>query len=192
MVVDRYEPRRLAAGGDANPMGGGSLSGMNSSSNSAVYANGAFKISRICAVVYESGRYRLERSVLDAGAPVRLEVYRDSLEKGKMQELRELLDNPRLVTFPSNAAPPVFAREGEVISLMIPRDKNVQTLSFASFFGTLTPEDVRKDSALLALSANVELTHPIRKWVKQNVEGHKAEELKDVPATVCVPSAQPE
>jgi hypothetical protein len=121
-----------------------------------------------------------------------LEVYRDSLEKGKMQELRELLDNPRLVTFPSNAAPPVFAREGEVISLMIPRDKNVQTLSFASFFGTLTPEDVRKDSALLALSANVELTHPIRKWVKQNVEGHKAEELKDVPATVCVPSAQPE
>ena len=86
----------------------------------------------------------------------------------------------------------MFAKEGELIAMAVPREKSVQALSFASFFGARTAEVGMKDNTSTAVSANIELTHPIRKWVKQNVEEHKTQQLKDVPSTVCVPSTQPE
>jgi len=49
-----------------------------------------------------------------------------------------------------------------------------------------------KDNTSLAVSANVELTHPIRKWIKQNVEDRRPAQVKEVPATTCIPSSQPE
>jgi hypothetical protein len=65
-------------------------------------------------------------------------------------------------------------------------------LSFASFFGARTQEKGMKDNTSLAVSANIEVTHPIRKWVKQNLEDRKSSQQKDVPSTVCIPSTQPE
>ncbi len=48
-----------------------------------------------------------------------------------------------------------------------------------------------EDNASQAVSANVELNHPPRWWIKQNVED-KGTHLKNVPATACVPSTQPD
>lgn len=180
IVVDHYEPTRL--GGQSASMN--STTAMNSSSD--------FKVTRLCTVVYESGRYRLEKSIQEFGSPLRPEIYRDTLDKAQLDELRKLLDNPKLVVLPNSAAPAVFAREGELISLAIPREKGVQAVSFASFFGARTQEAGMKDNTSLAVSANVELTHPIRKWIKQNVEDRKSAQVKDVPATTCIPSTQPE
>jgi len=79
-----------------------------------------------------------------------------------------------------------------LISLAIPRGTMVQALSFASFFGARTQEVGMRDNTSLAVSANVELTHPLRKWIKQNIEDHKPAQVKDTPSTTCVPSTQPE
>ncbi len=179
IVVDHYEPLRLGTAASMN-----STTSMNSTAD--------FKVTRLCAIVYESGRYRLEKSIQEFGSPVRPEIYRDTLDKAQVDELRTILNNPKLSSLPNSAAPAVFAREGELISLAVPRENAVQALSFASFFGARTQEKGMKDNTSTAVSANVELTHPIRKWVKQNVEEHKAQQLKDVPSTVCVPSTQPE
>jgi hypothetical protein len=190
IVVDHYEPTRLGGGSADTVSRTGGAGSMNSAS--AINSTADLKITRLCAVVYESGRYRLEKSVQEFGSSVRSEIYRDTLDKTQLDELRKILDNPKLTALPNSAAPAVFAREGELISLAVPREKSVQALSFASFFGARTQEKGMRDNTSLAVSANVELTHPIRKWVKQNVEEHKTQQLKDVPSTVCVPSTQPE
>ena len=190
IVVDHYEPASLGGGSaDALSRGGGAGS-MNNAS--AVNSTANLKISRVCAVVYESGRYRLEKSTQQFGSTVKSDIYRDTLDKSQLDDLRKILDNPKLSGLPNSAAPAVFAKEGELITLAIPRGKSVQALSFASFFGARTAEVGMKDNTSTAVSANVELTHPIRKWVKQNVEEHKTQQAKDVPSTVCIPSTQPE
>jgi hypothetical protein len=179
IVVDHYEPLRLGSGASMN-----STTSMNSTAD--------FKVTRLCAIVYESGRYRLEKSIQEFGSAVRPEIYRDTLNKAQVDELRTILDNRKLASLPNNAAPAVFAREGELITLAISREKSVQALSFSSFFGARTQEVGMKDNTSLAVSADVELTHPIRKWVKQNLEERKTQQAKDVPSSSCVPSTQPE
>jgi len=180
IVVDHYEPARL----------GGTSASMNSTT--AMNSSSDFKVTRLCTVVYASGRYRLEKSIQEFGTAVRPEIYRDTLAKGQLDELRSLLDNPKLVALPNSAAPAVFAREGELISLAVPREKGVQAVSFSSFFGARTQEAGMKDNTSLAVSANVELTHAIRKWIKQNIEERKGAPVKDVPSTTCIPTTQPE
>ncbi|PYX28469.1 MAG: hypothetical protein DMG80_16585 [Acidobacteria bacterium] len=179
IIVDHYEPLRLGTAASVN-----STTSMNSTAD--------FKVTRLCAIVYENGRYRLEKSIQEFGSPVRPEIYRDTLDKAQVDELRNLLNNPKLVVLPSSAAPSVFAREGDLINLAVERERGVQALSFSSFFGARTQEKGMKDNTALAVSANVELTHPIRKWVKQNIEERKTQQQKDVPATTCIPSTQPE
>ncbi|MGB9074988.1 MAG: hypothetical protein WCC22_20300 [Terriglobales bacterium] len=187
IVIDHYEPSRLSGGAQA-------ASSKVQSTNSAPSMNSTadMKVTRLCTVVYESGRYRLEKSIQEFGTPLRPEIHRDTLDKAQLDELRKLLDNPKLVALPNSVAPAVFAREGDLISLAIPREKGVQAVSFASFFGARTQEAGMRDNTSLAVSANVELTHPIRKWIKQNIEDRKSAPVKDVPATTCIPSTQPE
>jgi hypothetical protein len=151
----------------------------------------AFKITRTCAVVYDSGRYRFERSIRESGIVVKSEIYRDTLDKTQLTGLRGLLDNPKLAALPSNTPTAFFGREGEFTSLTIPRDKSVQAVNVTTFPPRNASADLR-EAAYQALGANAPLTNPIRKWVKQNVEERKSGLAKDVPRTDCVPSAQPE
>jgi hypothetical protein len=152
-----------------------------------------FKLTRLCTIVYKSGRYRLERSIQEFNAKVRPRVYTNTLDKRQMDTLRNLLDDPRLVALPNRAAPSrITIREGELTSLAIPRGNRLQSLNFAAFFGPHMQEQDIRDNLAMAVSADVELTHPIRKWVKQNIEDPKGSQVKDVPSTSCIPSTQPE
>ena len=45
---------------------------------------------------------------------------------------------------------------------------------------------------MAALSANIGLTNPVRKWVKQNLEDNKAALAKEEHLNGCIPTAQPE
>ncbi len=192
MVVDRYE---LKGGGTAmssvsaaHGTTGQTVGGMT---NSDAMDPNSFRITRTCAVVYDSGRYRLERSVRESEVVVKSEIYRDTLDKTQIAALRELLDNPKLAAVPSSAAPAFAGRESELTTLAIRRDKAVQMVNVATFAPRNASADLR-EAALQALGANAGLTNPIRKWVKQNIEDHKSEPLKDVPLDACVPSPQPE
>ena len=173
IVVDHYEPVQS----------GDSQAGTH-------YAG--FKVTRQCTIVYEGGRYRMEKSLQESNSEIRSDIYRDTLDKSQLEELRQLLNDPKLVALPNSAPPTVFAREGDLVSLAVPRDTGVQMLSFASAFGARTKEQGMKDNMALAVSANVELTHPLTKWIKQNVESRKGTQVKDVPSTKCVPTEQPE
>jgi hypothetical protein len=192
IVIDHYEPAgsgtafssvSAAKGTTAGPVGG--------RTNIETMDVNSFKITRTCGVVYESGRYRFEKSVRDEGKLTRSDIYRDTLSKPQLDELRQILGNPKLAALPNNVAPTFLGREGDLISLTVLRDKNLQAVGFISA-GPLPPSAYLQDSSLTALSANVGLTNPIRKWVKQNLEDNKGALVKDVPASTCVPSAQPE
>ncbi len=191
IVVDHYEPNLAGpTGGQDSSFGGKGPGAMNSQSGLNSTAN--LKVARLCAIVYETGRYRLEKSKQEFGSTVQSEIYRDTLEKSQLEDLRKILDNPKLSALPNSATPAIFAKEGELITLAISRGQSVQILGFASFFGARTAEVGMRDNTSTAVSADVELTHPIRKWIKQNLEERKVPPQKDVPSTTCAPSIQPE
>jgi hypothetical protein len=192
ILVDLYEPRgsgtALSSVSAAKGTTGQDIGGRT---NTDAMDVNAFKITRTCAVVYDSGRYRFERSVRESGIVVKSEIFRDTLDKTQLTGLRGLLDNPKLASLPNNNATAFFGREGEFTSLTIPRDKSVQAVNVTTFPPRNASADLR-EAAYQALGANAPLTNPIRKWVKQNVEERKSGLAKDVPRTDCVPSAQPE
>jgi hypothetical protein len=148
----------------------------------------AFKITRTCAVVYESGRYRFEKSIREAGTLTKSDIFRATLSKAQLDEMRQILDNPKLAGLANNVTPTVMGRAGDLISLTVLRGKNLQAVGFISSAPRPASSDLR-EASMAALSANVGLTNPIRKWVKQNLEDNKDALVKDVPATTCIPSA---
>ena len=192
LVVDRYELKgggtAIASVSAAKGTTGNNIGGLT---NSDAMDINSFKITHTCAVVYNSGRYRLEKNMRESGKVVKSETYRDTLDKAQIAGLRELLDSPKLATLPSNAAPAFFGRDSEFTSLTVPRDKAVQSVNVATSAPHNASSDLR-EAALQALAANVGLTNPIWKWVKQNIEERKTEPLKDAPQDGCVPSPQPE
>src|SRR5882672_777462 len=192
IVMDRYE---LKGGGTAissvsaaKGTTGQTVGGMT---NTDFMDANSFKITRTCAVVYDGGRYRSEKSMQESGVTTKFEIYRDTLDKTQLAGLRELLYNPKLAALPSNPTPAFLGRESEITSLAIPRDKGVQAVSVATLAPRNASADLR-EAAYQALGVNAGLTNPIRKWVKQNVEDRKGEQLKDVPLDACIPSTQPE
>ena len=188
IVVDHYEPvgsgntfSSVSAGaGTSGPIGGTYVS-------EAMDLN-AFKITRTCAVVYESGRYRFEKSTREAGTLTKSSVFRATLSKAQLDEMRQILDNPKLAALPNNVTPTVMGRAGDLISLTVQRGKNMQAVGFISSAPRPASSDLR-ESTMAAMSANVGLTNPIRKWVKQSLEDNKEALVQNVPATACIPSA---
>jgi len=189
IVVDHYEPLGVGTTLSMNKgTAGESVGGVTATQ---AMDTKSFKITRTCAVVYESGRYRFEKSVREAGNLTHADVYRETLTRAQIDELRQLLDNPKLAALPDNVAPTVLGREGDLITLAVLRGKSMQSVGFASS-GPRPASASLQDASMLALSANVGLTNPVRKWVKQNLEDNKGALVKDVPATACIPTAQPE
>jgi len=189
IVVDHYEPIGIGTTLSLDKgTAGESIGGVTAAQ--AMDVN-SFKITRTCAVVYESGRYRFEKSVREAGQMTHSDVYRETLNKSQLDELHQILDNPKLVALPNNVAPTILGREGDLITLAVLRGKSMQSLGFASS-GPRPASASLQDASMLALSVNVGLTNPVRKWVKQNLEENKGALQKDVPATTCIPMAQPE
>ena len=189
IVVDHYEPLGHGSTLSMNKgTAGESVGGVTSTQ--AMDVN-SFKITRTCAVVYENGRYHFEKSVRDAGQLTHADVYRETLNQAQRDELRQILDNPKLAELPNSAAPTTLGREGDVITLAVLRGKTMQSLGFAS--SGPRPASARlEDAGMAALSANVGLTNPVRKWVKQNLEDNRAALAKEEHTNGCIPTAQPE
>jgi hypothetical protein len=151
------------------------------------------KVERSCVIVYGTRRYRMEKSKQEFNSSMRTEVFRDSLSDAQMQELRQILDAPELVKLQQRTTSAgVTMREGEVTNLAIPRGKGVQILSFASFFGARTQEKGMRDNTRVSVDEDVQLVKPLHKWIKGNIDERKGRAAKDLQATSCIPSTQPE
>ena len=188
IVVDHYEPKGSGNTFSSVSAGAGTTGTIGGTYDSEAMDVNAFKITRTCAVVYESGRYRFEKSIREAGALTKSDVFRAALSKAQLDEMRQILDNPKLAGLANNVTPTVMGRAGDLISLTVLRGKNLQAVGFISSAPRPASSDLR-EASMAALSANVGLTNPIRKWVKQNLEDNKEALVKDVPATTCIPSA---
>ena len=99
------------------------------------------KMERTCIIVYQSGRYRFEKSKQELNAPLRTEVHHDTLSDEQIKELRQVLDAPDLANLHhETAGAGLTIKEGETVNLAIPRGTSTQKLSFASYFGVRTQE----------------------------------------------------
>jgi hypothetical protein len=188
IVVDHYEPKGSGNTFSSVSAGAGTTGTIGGTYDSEAMDVSAFKITRTCAVVYESGRYRFEKSIREAGTLTKSDIFRATLSKAQLDEMRQILDNPKLAGLANNVTPTVMGRAGDLISLTVLRGKNLQAVGFISSAPRPASSDLR-EASMAALSANVGLTNPIRKWVKQNLEDNKDALVKDVPATTCIPSA---
>jgi hypothetical protein len=151
------------------------------------------KVERSCVIVYGTRRYRMEKSKQEFNSSMRTEVFRDSLSDAQMQELQQILDAPELVKLQQRTtAAGVTMREGEVTNLAIPRGKGLQILSFASFFGARTQEKGMRDNTRVSVDEDVQAVKPLHRWIKTNIDERKVRAAKDLPATACIPSTQPE
>lgn len=155
--------------------------------------NFSSKVERTCVIVYDTRRYRMERSKQEFNSAMRTEVFRDSLSEPQLQELRQILDAPALANLKQRtAATTTTIREGDVTNLAIPRGRDTQVLSFASFFGARTQEKGMRDNTRVSVDEDVQFIKPVRKWIRANIEDRRVSATKDLTATTCIPSTQPE
>jgi hypothetical protein len=151
------------------------------------------KMTRVCMIVYNSGRYRMEKSKQLYNSPLQSQVYLDSLSDGQMKELHELLDAPEISKLQhTTSATSGGAREGEMVNMAVPRGSTTQILSFASLFGVRTQQSGMKDNLSTGVDEELNNIKPLRKWLKSNVEDKKVPQAKDAASTNCIPSQQPE
>jgi hypothetical protein len=151
------------------------------------------KVTRVCMVIYDSGRYRMEKSKQMYNAPLQSQVYLDSLSDGQIKELRGILDAPEISKLQhATSAGAGGAREGETVNMAVPRGSTTQVLSFASLFGVRTQQAGMKDNLSTGVDEELNNIKSLRKWLKSNVEDKKVPQAKDAASTSCIPSQQPE
>jgi len=151
------------------------------------------KVTRVCMVIYDSGRYRMEKSKQMYNAPLQSQIYLDSLSDGQIKNLRSLLDAPEISKLQHSTSNGVGgAREGETVNMAVPRASTTQVLSFASLFGVRTQQAGMKDNLSTGVDEELNNIKPLRKWLKSNVEDKKVPQAKDAASTSCIPSQQPE
>jgi len=165
----------------------------SSTTSGAWQQNIGQKMERTCMIVYQSGRYRMEKSKQELNAPLRTEVFHDALSEGQIKELRQILDAPDLANLQhQTTSVGLTVKEGETVNLVVPRGASTQKLSFASYFGVRTQEVGLKDNLHTGVDAELPIIKPLRNWLKTNVESRKAGMEKNSPSTTCIPSIQPE
>ncbi|HUO27522.1 MAG TPA: hypothetical protein VMU61_17790 [Candidatus Aquilonibacter sp.] len=90
-------------------------------------------MTRVCVVVFPDGRYRMERSYqgLSGGAP-QTNVYVDTLKPDELNNLHVVLDNQDLEQIKTPQARGGIIENMDTLSLIIPREHNLQNIEFAT------------------------------------------------------------
>jgi hypothetical protein len=135
-----------------------------------------------CLVVYPSGQFRLEKSNQSVGGKLMLRAFEDSLDQNELRQLQELLNEPKLrLRTHQNVSGKKFYRGRELTTLTVPRDRQIQQLSFANYLGV---HGFVSDLGVVE-DPEESLVKPIRKWLKTHIEARKLDVLPDALATRC-------
>lgn len=167
---------------------------------------------RTCAIVYPNGFYRLEKSreaytydgvfyqpdiVTDEiRGRIKADVFEQVLDTAAIAKLRELLDNPDLISaHPSGLTAGVRSRNSEVTFVLIPRGGGVQRLTFTNYYAVTTvPRNITArvpPTLTLHMDSAAGVLDPLQKWVHENVESRKAVRLEQEFGNNCLPSENP-
>jgi hypothetical protein len=145
----------------------------------------------MCVVVYLSGQFRLEKSKQSVGGNLKMRAFEGSLDENDLRQLKELLDEPKLRSSAyQNVSNWRSFTERELTILTIPRDREIQQLRFASYFGV--PD--LTSNIRFGTDPEEDLVSPLRKWVKSHIESRKLDALPNALATRCIaapPTKQP-
>lgn len=139
-----------------------------------------------CVVIYPSGHYRMERSTQEFHEKLKLRAYEETLDDSDLRELIGLLNEPELKSSTHRNTPngQVF-REGELTTVAISRDQQIQQLAFANYFAV--PGWVSNMGS--STDPEERLVKPLRKWLKTHIEGRKTTPVPNPIPTRCF--AQP-
>jgi hypothetical protein len=136
-----------------------------------------------CAIVYASGRYRVEKSHYDFGGEPNAQVHEASLDESGLRGLRQLLDDPVLATLEQGESPAGNVVFADHISVWIPRDKKVQHLAFT----TNAHIEAAIGGHYIVNDKNSKLVQPLQKWVLK-LPADKANLIKGAAANRCRPN----
>jgi hypothetical protein len=140
-----------------------------------------------CIVVSPSGRFRMEKTSQEYREKLRVNTYEDSLNQGELEQLKLLLEDPRVKdsSHQSVRSGKVF-REEELTILAVNRGDHIQQLSFADYFGV--PGWVSNVNS--SADSEERIVKPLRKWLKSHVEEKKMVAVSGGMATHCVVAPQ--
>jgi hypothetical protein len=144
------------------------------------FSNGTLE--RTCVIVGPAGGYRMERGSQQISYKMKASVFGGSVSDGELRELKQILDDPRLKSERhQDRLPDVAIREAEVISLSVPREKEIQQLVFSDYSGAL----FGRQGSAASSSADTSAIEPLRTWLKTAIENKKLAPLKSAPPNNC-------
>jgi hypothetical protein len=137
--------------------------------------------------VFPGGRYRIEESSQYRLDPKQVKVFEGTLSDEQAAELRKLLDSPELVkAVHRNTAEGIAMREGEIVTVAIPRDTYIQNLIYADYFEAsdrFSSKSVQSGSS--GIDSESWVIKPLREWIHSNIQKHKGKPLKEEVANGC-------
>jgi hypothetical protein len=137
-----------------------------------------------CVIVYRSGRYRREQKTQKLpGAEVKTQIFEAAVSPQAIEELRQILDDPKLQQRHTQDPPNGIAvQEMEYVSVSIPRPPQVQKLDFWRYFGAF---HYGAAGMPVTEEQGMKQFKPLGQWLKVNVEDQKINPIDDVAANGC-------
>jgi hypothetical protein len=139
-------------------------------------------LQRTCVIVGTAGGYRMERASQQISYKMRASVFEGSVSAGELEELKQMLDEPRLKNERhENGLPEMTLRDAEVISVSVPREKHIQHLLFSDSSGSLFS---RKGAAANSTDDTSSIA-PLEAWLQTAIENKKVAPLKSAHPDNC-------
>ena len=136
---------------------------------------------RTCAVVYDGGHYRVEKSSQEMRGQVESKVYEGSMNAAQMEGLRHVLAEQNLAESPDIQVPEnaIFAASS-ITSAWIPRGNRIQHLEFAS-----TVAQAAIGSHYEVKDPNMKLVRPVEKWIRSELRADRSTLVKSAVPNTC-------
>ncbi len=149
--------------------------------SSDYYSSGVLE--RTCVIVSLAGDFRMEKGNQQVTYKMKSSVFEGSIPENELKQLNQLLDTSDLRNLRhQNRLASMRMPEVVVISLSIPREKEVQQLLFSSYIRDPTRRDDSGD-----VIDDTSLIQPIQKWLKASIDSQKLRPVKSATPNSCAP-----
>ncbi len=147
---------------------------------SSSHAHGA-RVESTCTIVFADGHFHRERTGQTYGAARQDKVVDGQLDSEALQQLKVLLEAQELKDSPgdSDIDATRLMMEGDMTSLVVPRNGKVQNLLFSSSFNTIGhPKEIGGLSNLTYHIADQSVLKPLTQWMKEHTEKPSRDETE--------------
>lgn len=122
-----------------------------------------------CVLVYQDGRYRMEREKVNEDNKKAYKVYLGQLPDARVKELQDAVNNPDFASIQTPGKHGGLIQDPDVVKVVVPREDRLQEITFDTARQRHPYEKTMK---------------PLLKWMKE-VEKAKGEEAQGQTANGC-------